>query len=64
MANGKALQKFKDELNDKGCEVGRANRLVLKQMKDSSDFIIKLSASGIIAPILVGIILYVLLKKG
>lgn len=63
MANGKALQKFKDELNDKGCEIGRANRLAIKEIKSASDYIIKLSLSGIIAPVIVGVILFLLLKK-
>jgi len=38
MGNGKALQKFKDKLNETGCEQGRAREIRFKQYeKDVGD---------------------------
>ena len=57
MGNGKS------KLNEKGCEFGRANRIQIEEIKTVGWWIIRLLVTSIISPVVVGIFLWIILRK-
>ncbi len=55
MSNGK--------LNKTGCEFGRNNRIYIDEIKNIGGLVIKLLLGSIVAPIIVGIVLFLILRK-
>ena len=55
MSNGK--------LDKEGCGYGRMNRYMINEIQKTGEIILKLVVGSIFAPIVVGIVLYVILRK-